>query len=140
MSASAAVFFPRAIFERSRKCWHVRKFRPLSEESRDLHIGINPFLQLPENLQKILRAKEDRRIALLPSHYARIRAQILRRRELSGCRANDLSASRLQFSLLANDAINFRAISGIEGRVVQDGVAVSELGDNSLLRLAGNSV
>jgi hypothetical protein len=59
---------------------------------------------------------------------------------LSGCRANDLSASRPQFSLLANDAINFRAIVGIESRVMQDGVAVGEFGDNSLLRLTGNSV
>ena len=77
---------------------------------------------------------------MLRSHDAGIRAQILRRRELSRGGPNDLPASRPQFSLLANDAINFPAIVGIEGRVVQNGVAVGEFGDNSVLGVAGNSV
>src|SRR5438046_9348391 len=88
----------RAIFERSGKRWHIGKLRALGQESRDLNIGINPLLQFPEDFQKILRAKEDRGIALLPSHDARIRAQILRRREWSGRRANDPPAARPQFS------------------------------------------
>src|SRR5205823_14302100 len=105
---------PRAIFERSGKRWHIRKFRALGQEPRDLNIGIDPLLQFPENFQEISCAEEDRGIALLRSNDARIRAQILRRRERSRGGANDLPASRPQFSLLATDPISFGAIIGIE--------------------------
>ena len=60
--------------------------------------------------------------------HAGIRAQILRRRELSRGGPNDLPRRACKFSLLANDAKKFRAKIGIPNGVVQNGVARRRIG------------
>src|SRR5437868_10384097 len=59
-----------AIFQHPGKGGHIWKSRTFGEEASDLDIGINSFLQFPEDLEEIFAFEKDGGVALFGTHYA----------------------------------------------------------------------